>query len=103
LLQRAIVDSGWGYRPVILPVQAMRRQAKLLRALTPPPLRQLSPRRMWGILYPLSYGLALAWFFLLGPAELRTARNLGLAGLITLGWWSVWGLLTWMLCRFSNE
>jgi hypothetical protein len=90
--------GGWTFRPVILPFQATERGTRLLHMLTPPPLRNATPTRIWGILYPLSYLLAFVWLFAIGGAEMQTTRSILLLVWITVAWWGTWGFITWLLC-----
>ncbi len=53
--------SGWTFRPVIWWFQATRRGHRVLQALVPAPLKQWSPRRFWGIAYPVSYVVAVGY------------------------------------------
>ncbi len=52
---------GWTVRPVIWWFQATQRGFHFLDRMTPKPLRSWSARRFWGILYPLSFLLMIAY------------------------------------------
>lgn len=97
-LGRIANQGGWTVRPVLWWFQATFRGHYWLRKLTPPPLRRWPARRLWGILYPLSYALAMACP-VLGIGSLERSDILLLVG-ISAFWWGIWGLLTWTLCGF---
>ena len=52
---------GWTVRPVLWWFQATHRGYHFLETLTPIPFRRWPARRFWGILYPLSYILGIAY------------------------------------------
>ena len=89
--------NGWSVRPVLWWFQATYGGYQLLAALTPPPIRQWPARHFWGVLYPFSYGLGMAYLVLISSFERRDW--LLLIG-ISAVWWGVWGFLVWMLCGF---
>jgi hypothetical protein len=90
--------SGWSVRPVIWWFQATRRGFHLLEKMTPRPLRGWSARRFWGILYPLSFLLMIA--YLIAVTGGLAWDDLWLIVLVSAGWWGVWGFLVWMLLGF---
>jgi len=97
-VRQAALRSGWSVRPVIWWFQATRRGYRFLERLTPPSLRRLPARRFWGILYPLSYLLAMVYLAaILSPLD-RSQVLMFLS--ITAIWWGIWGLLIWMLLGF---
>ncbi len=97
-LGRIATRAGWSVRPVIWWFQATRRGQRRLEALTPPPLRRWPARRLWGLLYPLSFVLAMGYLVLIaGPLD---RRNVLLLAAVSAAWWGVWGFLAWMLRGF---
>ena len=90
--------SGWTVRPVIWWFQATHSGFRMLRALTPTPLRRWTARQLWGVLYPLSYALSVGYLVaIVGRLDRHTL--LMLIG-ISASWWGVWGFLAWALCGF---
>jgi hypothetical protein len=61
--------------------------------LVPEPIRLLSRRQFWGIVYPASYVLAIAALARAGGA--MTAGTVLLIIGISAAWWGLWGLLVW--------
>lgn len=97
-VRQVTLRSGWSVRPVLWWFQATRRGYRFLERLTPSPLRRMPARRFWGILYPLSYLLAMVYLAaILGPLD--RSQVLMLLG-ISACWWGVWGFLSWMLLGF---
>jgi hypothetical protein len=90
--------AGWSVRPVIWWFQATTRGFDMLQALTPAPLRRWPARRFWGVVYPLSYLLAIAYLVaVIGPLDRQDW--LLLVG-VSAAWWGVWGFLVWALVGF---
>ena len=89
---------GWTIRPVIWWFQATHRGYQILERLTPKPLRRWSARRFWGILYPLSFLLMIAYMIaIFGGLE---GDDLLILAIVSASWWGIWGFLVWMLCGF---
>jgi hypothetical protein len=89
---------GWTVRPVLWWFQATHSGSRVLQALTPAPLRRWPARRLWGVLYPLSYFLGIGYLVaILGPLDRHTL--LVLSGVSAI-WWGIWGLLAWALSGF---
>lgn len=89
---------GWTVRPVLWWFQATHRGYHILETLTPKPLRRWSARRLWGILYPLSFLLMITYLIVI-IGGLKRDDLLVLVG-VSACWWGVWGFLVWMLCGF---
>jgi hypothetical protein len=90
--------SGWAVRPVLWWFQATHAGFRFLQAITPAPLRRWPARRFWGLLYPLSFFLGIAYLvFIMGGLDWR--NGLILAG-VSAAWWGTWGFLVWMLLGF---
>jgi hypothetical protein len=97
-INQIAIRGGWSVRPVLWWFQATYQGYRLLKRLTPRPLRRLSARRFWGILYPLSYGLSIGYLLaIIGPPD---QDDLWLVFGVSAGWWGVWAFLVWMLCGF---
>lgn len=99
-VRRVVREAGWTFRPVVWPFLLSARASRRLGQLMPPGLRSVPRRQLWGVLYPLSYVLGIGYLALiLGPLD----RQAWLAiGLVSAGWWGVWGLVTWLLVRRSR-
>ncbi len=94
---RIAARSGWSVRPVLWWFQATHGGVRFLQAMTPPPLRRWSPRRFWGIVYPLSYILGMAYLAaVIGPLTLR--QGLLILG-VSVAWWGTWALVVVLLRR----
>jgi hypothetical protein len=91
-------QCGWSVRPVIWPFQATRRGLQTLETLGPKPLRGWSARRFWGMLYPLSFLLMIA--YLIAITGGLAWDDLAVIAIVTAGWWGIWGFLVWMLLGF---
>ena len=90
--------NGWSVRPVLWWFQATHGGYRFLERVTPVALRRWSARRFWGILYPVSYALAMGYLVaVMGPLSRRDL--LLLLGISAL-WWGIWGLLVWILRGF---
>jgi hypothetical protein len=89
---------GWTVRPVLWWFQATHRGYHFLETLTPTPLRQLPARRFWGILYPLSYILGIAYLIMIIGA-LDWDNFLIVVG-VSAAWWGTWGFLVWAIRGF---
>jgi hypothetical protein len=82
-------------RPVIWSFEATFEGLRLLRRLTPAPLRKIPASRLWGWLYLGSFWLAIGYALVMaGPL---TRQDITLLVGICLAWWGVWGLITWAL------
>lgn len=81
--------------------QATHRGYHLLETLTLVPLRQWSPRRFWGVLYPLSYILGMGYLVLIIGREAWTMNNLLVMVVVSAAWWGIWGFLAWAWCNCS--
>jgi hypothetical protein len=97
-LVRVANRGGWIARPVLWWFEATHRGHRLLERLTPGPLRRWPAGRLWGILFPLAYVLAIGYLVaILGPLDRRQwTLVLGVSAI----WWVVWGFLAWMLRGF---
>jgi len=92
--------AGWGVRPVIWWFEATYQGHRFLETLTPSFLRKWPARRLWGILYPLSFILGMGYLVaILRPLD---GRNLFILLGVSAAWWGVWGFLTWMLLGFPR-
>lgn len=89
---------GWTVRPVLWWFQATQRGVHFLEMLTPTPLRQWPARRFWGILYPLSYILGVAYLVVI-TGSLDWDDVLIIIG-VSAGWWGIWGFLVWAIRGF---
>ncbi len=99
-IRRIARHGGWRMRPVIWGFQATHLGARRLEKLTPPPLRRLPARRVWGFLYPLGYILGMG-YLVFAVGGLDRPGWLLLAG-ISAAWWGIWGFVTWMLLGFPR-
>jgi len=97
-ISRSANRCGWYVRPVLWWFQATYSGYHLLETLTPPPLRRWPARRYWGILYPLSYMLAVGYLMLIIGQP--SARNLLIVFAVSFLWWGIWAALAWALCGF---
>ncbi|HXV43587.1 MAG TPA: hypothetical protein VEC96_11040 [Anaerolineae bacterium] len=90
--------AGWSARPVLWWFQATHSGFRFLQAITPAPLQRWPARRFWGLLYPLSFFLGIAYLAAISwPPDWH---DWWLIAGISAAWWSVWGFLVWMLCGF---
>jgi hypothetical protein len=63
-------------------------------------IERLPAARFWGVTYPATYLLGIAYLaFILGRESL-TSRNLLLLLVISAAWWGAWGLFMWSLYGF---
>lgn len=98
-----VARAGWTFRPVIWWFEATRGGVRLLRALLPGPLWRASPRRFWGVVYPVSYFLAIgALLGAAGTAKDWSAHNLGIIALFSAFWWGIWGFVAWIFSGFPG-
>lgn len=97
-ISRIANRCGWSVRPVIWWFQATHRGFHFLETLSPKPLRDWSARRTWGILYPLSFLLMIA--YLIAITGGFAWDDLAVIAIVTVGWWGIWGFLVWMLLGF---
>ena len=97
-ISRVAGQGGWTVRPVLWWFQATKRGHRFLETATPAPLRQWPARRLWGILYPLSYVLGIGYLLaIVGPLDGQDV--LMIVG-ISAVWWGIWGFLVWVLLGF---
>lgn len=85
--------------PVAWPAR-MPGWLEALRHAAPASVRDVSARRFWGVVYAGSFALAILVLFASGTPA--TFRNLLVVGLVSAGWWVVWGLVTWALLGFRR-
>jgi hypothetical protein len=97
-LSRITTLLGWSVRPVLWWFEATRRGYHVLEALTPAPLRRWPARRLWGIIYPLSYFVGIGYFLMLmGSLD---ERSTAILVVVSAAWWGTWGFLVWVLRGF---
>jgi hypothetical protein len=99
-ISRVANHYGWNVRPVLWWFQATHRGYRFLERLTPPPLRRWPSRRLWGLLYPLSYFIGVGYLVLIAGG-LDWHNWLLLVG-VSAGWWGIWGLLVWAMLGFPT-
>lgn len=87
--RRAARAAGWEMKPVIWWFEASRWGLRLGRLLIPPPLNRLSPRALWGTLYPASYVTLIAYLVVI--ANIRSAGDIGVIAMVSAAWWGVSG------------
>jgi hypothetical protein len=90
--------AGWTFRPTNLWFQATSRGFRGLAAITPAPIARLTARRFWGVAYPASYSLAIAYLVVVGG--FWELHSLLLVAGISAAWFAVWGFLVWLLLGF---
>jgi len=97
-IRQAALRSGWTVRPVLWWFQATHGGARTLQAITQAPFRRLPVRLFWGMLYPFSFALGMAYLVVVaGP--LNSSDWLLLLGIAAI-WWGGWGFLVWALLGF---
>jgi hypothetical protein len=92
-----VTESGWTFRPVTLPLYTSPRWLAFTEWIVPSALSRVPRRRLWGLLYPASFVLLIA--FLVAPLEKLGLRDFALIALVSIAWWGIWGLIAWLLAR----
>jgi hypothetical protein len=92
-MAHVVADAGWARRSTHIWFQTRPSLFRLAQMLVPEPIRLLSRRQFWGIVYPVSFVLAIAALARAGGA--MTAGNVVIIMGISAAWWGLWGLLVW--------
>jgi hypothetical protein len=93
-------QCGWAVRPVIWTFHVRRSRQRLIHALMPGVIQRLPAARFWGVMYPATYLLGIAYLALILGRDSLTLRNLLLLLVISAAWWGAWGLFIWALYGF---
>jgi hypothetical protein len=97
-ISKIITQSGWTFRPVLWWFETRRGGGRLLQVLIPPALKRLPARRFWGIIYPASFFLGIAYLAAVaGPLDISAWLWIVAVSAI---WWGTWGFITWALTGF---
>lgn len=105
---RAVVEAaGWGFRPTTTALEVSPRFIRFCRGaldlLVPAAWRGWSERRVWGVLYPLSFALFFVYLiFIAGSPAMVTPGDLGVMAAVAAIWWTIWGFLAWALLGFPT-
>jgi hypothetical protein len=100
-----VTRAGWSFRPVTLPFLASGRWLRLSERIVPSRLARLPERWFWGVAYVASFVLLVAdlmWAARLDDPSAWNRDSLLIALLVSAGWWSVWGLLVWIMRALAN-
>lgn len=93
-------DAGWSFKPVTLPFFATGRWLTFSERVLPAWIKQVSAGWFWGTVYVGSY-VAVVCYLMVGARlidpDAWSSHNILIALLVSVGWWAIWGLLTWVL------
>ncbi|GEM_PF-1480451 len=99
-IRRVVNESGWTFRPVLWWFQVNRNSYGAFQALMP----NVSARRFWGILYPVSYFFTIGYIIYVadpkGIGGLLSLHNLTPVLLFSALWWGIWGFIAWIFSGF---
>ncbi len=102
LIYRAALESGWGVKPVIWWFEASRWGKGIGRLLIPPLLNRWPPKKLWGVLYPVSYVATMVWIAFVAGIEITDWRNIGIMAVVSAIWWGATGLIVGVLILTSR-
>lgn len=106
-IRTVVKAAGWGFRPTSTALEVsprfVRGHRRALDLLVPVAWREWPERRVWGVLYPLSFALFFAYLiFIAGSPAMVTPGDVGVLAVVVGSWWGLWGLVTWALLGFPR-
>jgi len=107
-ISAVVMQSGWTFRPVIFWFQAGRSRLRtVLDNWSQRVLPNWPETRVRGLLAGVTYVLFIGYLLWMiggsGEESLWTVRNLGVFAAISALWWTLWGLLTWLLAYLAKS